>query len=215
MRNFTITTAILALAVTSFNVSTAFAATDPLSALFTTPPTQSTTTNTPPANTTTQPVNTTTTKTTTPTPNKTNTALPIVENVTTEIGANSITISWGKVTGADNYTVYYGEKSAQGGEYENAIVAGDVTTYEIKNLQAGATYYLAVTAENKANQIGSKFYSKELTASLPVAEAITTQKPTEGLHGSAPKVAKLPQSGPEALVMILAALGGAYALRRK
>ena len=74
------------------------------------------------------------------------------------IFAASAVLSWSPpTTNADGtelndlagYRVYYGTES---GNYSESIVVGNVVTYEVNNLSAGATYYFATSAYNTAGK---------------------------------------------------------------
>lgn len=236
MQNTTRILAVLLLTVIGTSTSIALAqSTDPLSLIFT-PPAATTTTE---ASATTSTTNTQSNTTTTTgsavssaTPAAAIADLPTVENVIAKASGTSINLIWDAVNGADNYTIYYGDTSTKnGGTYAATVVAGNVTTFEIKDLTPGTTYYLAVTAENTKEKIGSKFYSTESVVTLDAASPAPTepeQTPAtpitsteteetalpEGMHGSAPKMKKLPQSGPEVALIALLASAGAYLTRK-
>ena len=81
--------------------------------------------------------------------------------------AASAVLSWDSpTTNADGtllndlagYKIYYGTGS---GNYSESIDAGNVVTYEVDNLSAGATYYLAITAYDTADNESQ--YSDEIS----------------------------------------------------
>ena len=62
-------------------------------------------------------------------------------------GNGTATLSWTAVAGATGYRVLYG---AAPGQYTASAEAGVATSYTVKGLTDGATYYFAVEAENAA-----------------------------------------------------------------
>lgn len=201
------------LLTTAVSLNLAAAATDPLADILTNPPAATDdTTSSAPAPSTPSPTDASTTS-------SAPTALEAVANVTIQSTDGKVSLAWDAVADADNYTIHYGQASIATGDYAALKPVGNVTTYTFDGLAAG-TYYFAVTAENIGKQIGSAYFSKEVSATLGDAAVASTaptgeQKSTETLHGSAPKLPNaLPQSGPEVAIIVLAVTSGAYVFRR-
>lgn len=79
----------------------------------------------------------------------------------------SASLSWDAVTEepVDGYKVYMGTAS---GEYGTPIDVGDQTSHTVTDLEAGNTYYFAVTAHNAA---GESDFSNEVSKEIPAEEA--------------------------------------------
>lgn len=92
-----------------------------------------------------------------------------VENVKAVAGDKLVKLSWDASTdnvGVKGYRIFYGTTSVSGAEtsYTNGpIDAGNVLTYEIKNLENDKTYYFAITAYDAAGN-ESEYYSLEASA---------------------------------------------------
>ena len=73
--------------------------------------------------------------------------------------AAQVTLSWdaSSSTGVSGYRVFYGTASLN---YPNYTDIGTQTSYTLANLNAGTTYYLAVSAKNSSGQISN--YSNEV-----------------------------------------------------
>jgi len=69
--------------------------------------------------------------------------------------ATSLNLSWDANTEDDlaGYKVYYGTSS---GNYGEPIDAGNVTVYELEELNEGITYYIAITAYDTSNNESEK-----------------------------------------------------------
>jgi hypothetical protein len=84
-----------------------------------------------------------------------------------------ITLSWDASTdnvAVTGYKIFYGTQSvseSSASYTQGPVDAGNVLTYDIKNLEAGKTYYFAVTAYDAAGN-ESEFYSNEASAA-PIA----------------------------------------------
>jgi hypothetical protein len=114
-----------------------------------------------------------------------------VENVKAKAGDKSITLSWDAATdnvGVKGYKIFYGTASVASDTASytlGPIDAGNVLTYDVKDLENGKTYYFAVTAYDAANN-ESEFYSSEVSATpAPAGAAATT---TDANDKTAPKV---------------------------
>jgi len=160
------------------------------------------------------------------TPTVTSAYLVDVVGITATAVAGGAELSWDAVEGADAYTIHYGPVSvydAAGGTYSSTIELDNVTSYTATGLTAGTPYFFAVTAENLVNGTGSEFYSDEVSVTPlvagaapvaePVASSTTVTVAAEPLHGAAP--ATLPQSGPLTGALLVSAIAGAYAWRRR
>jgi fibronectin type 3 domain-containing protein len=71
------------------------------------------------------------------------------------------TLTWDPETSVAGYKVYSGTSS---NAYGAPVDVGNVTTFQIVNLQSGKTYYFAVTAYNSSGESG---YSNEASKSIP------------------------------------------------
>jgi hypothetical protein len=73
--------------------------------------------------------------------------------------AAQVTLSWdpSSSTGVTGYRVFYGTASLN---YTNYMDIGTQTSYTLSNLNAGTTYYMAVSAKNSSGQISN--YSNEI-----------------------------------------------------
>jgi hypothetical protein len=97
------------------------------------------------------------------------------QGVASGVSDVNITLSWKANTESDlsGYKVYYGNSSRS---YSPSIPAGNVTSYTVDNLEAGKTYYLAVSAlDSAANESG---YSLEVVQTIPSADG--GAPPSEG-----------------------------------
>lgn len=81
--------------------------------------------------------------------------------------AASLLVSWNANGEADlaGYKVYC---STQSGVYGQGVDVGNVTSYSIQSVQAGTTYYVAVSAYDTSNNESEK--SAEVSASIPVSD---------------------------------------------
>ncbi|HOJ13628.1 MAG TPA: fibronectin type III domain-containing protein [Deltaproteobacteria bacterium] len=81
--------------------------------------------------------------------------------------AASLLVSWNANGEADlaGYKVYC---STQSGVYGQGVDVGNVTSYSIPSVQAGTTYYVAVSAYDTSNNESEK--SAEVSASIPVSD---------------------------------------------
>ena len=82
--------------------------------------------------------------------------------------SSQVTLAWdaNNENNLAGYIVYYGTRS---GYYANSIDVGNTTQYTISNLQAGVTYYIAVSAYNTDDYESD--YSQELVYTLPDSES--------------------------------------------
>jgi hypothetical protein len=72
-----------------------------------------------------------------------------------------VTLAWDASTSmVDSYWLYYGTQS---GIYTTRVDVGAVTTYMVSGLTSGATYYFAVTAYDRTDNVESAF-SNEVSA---------------------------------------------------
>lgn len=81
--------------------------------------------------------------------------------------AASIRVSWNPNTDLDlaGYKLYYGTGARN---YTSSVNVGNVTTYQITNLDTGRTYYVAVKAYDNAGN--ESVYSDEVSAYIPVPD---------------------------------------------
>lgn len=107
----------------------------------------------------------------------------LIPNTLQAAAANSVMLQWAANSESDlaGYKVYQGTSA---GVYGQALEVGKVTTYTITNLQAGLTYYFALTAYdlNGNESYPSKEVSKYITdSSLDVTPpSISLTSPTNG-----------------------------------
>ncbi|MFH0834471.1 MAG: fibronectin type III domain-containing protein [Patescibacteria group bacterium] len=104
--------------------------------------------------------------------------LPDVENVAAALADNGAKITWDAVTGADQYTLYYGTTSiaTDGASYENSTLLGNVTEYTLTDLTPETTYYFAVAADDSTGKyLGSFNYSQEVSITTGVATTSASQ----------------------------------------
>jgi len=90
------------------------------------------------------------------------------------LSANDIKFRWQANIEQDleGYNIYCGTQSRS---YGPPIPVGNVTEYLYTNLQAGKTYFVAVTAlDNVGNESG---YSSEITITVPEPGSATTETP--------------------------------------
>ena len=85
----------------------------------------------------------------------------LVTLVITAPASGRATLAWDPETAAMGYKVYSGTSSHA---YGAPVDVGNVTTFQIVNLQSGNTYYFAVTAYNSTGESG---YSNEASKSIP------------------------------------------------
>jgi hypothetical protein len=87
----------------------------------------------------------------------------LVTLMITAPSSGTATLTWDPETdlSVSGYKAYVGTSS---NAYGAPVDIGNVTTYQIVNLQPGTTYYFAVTAYNSAGESG---YSNEVSKSIP------------------------------------------------
>jgi len=112
-----------------------------------------------------------------------------VQNVALAIvNANSIEVSWDKAMDQDagvviGYKIYYGKTSVQKAEdvYESEqVINGDIQKYTIAGLEAGKTYYFAVTAfDDDGNESATYSQEKNIVLSDNPAQTITNEAQTQ------------------------------------
>jgi len=87
----------------------------------------------------------------------------LVTLVITAPASGRATLTWAPETdpSVKGYKVYSGTSS---GAYGAPVDVGNVTTFQIFNLQSGNTYYFAITAYNSAGESG---YSNEVSKRIP------------------------------------------------
>jgi hypothetical protein len=90
--------------------------------------------------------------------------------------ASSLHVTWNANTDSDlaGYKVYYGTQS---NTYGTPVPIVDAASYDIPNVQAGSTYYVAVSAYDSSNNESVK--SAELSAYIPVSD---TTPPTGSVN---------------------------------
>ena len=86
--------------------------------------------------------------------------------VTGNLLAADVNLAWDASTAANlgGYKVYYGQSS---GVYTESVDVGNSTSYSVPGLQAGATYYFAVSAYDLTKTVDSG-YSDEASATVPM-----------------------------------------------
>jgi hypothetical protein len=81
--------------------------------------------------------------------------------LTSHTATAQVTLAWDASTSmVDSYWLYYGTQS---GIYTTRVDAGAVTTYTVSGLTSGETYYFAVTAYDRTDNVESAF-SNEVSA---------------------------------------------------
>ncbi|MDO4380843.1 MAG: fibronectin type III domain-containing protein, partial [Clostridia bacterium] len=95
---------------------------------------------------------------------KLNTATrPVAPSINVRADNKQAKVSWKKVAGANNYTVYYSLK--KNGGFKKLSTAKNSCV--IKNLKPGKTYYFKVVANKKAgNKVISSSYSKTVSVTI-------------------------------------------------
>lgn len=100
---------------------------------------------------------------------------PVISAV--EPGPQRLTISWGAVTHATRYKLYYGTASVS----DNVLNVGNVTSYTLEGLTDGASYQVAVTALNQPTYyIAVTAYDSFAEAERHESEYSTEQEVTLG-----------------------------------
>jgi hypothetical protein len=90
--------------------------------------------------------------------------------LTSYTAAAQVTLAWDASTSmVDSYWLYYG---TQRGTYTTRVDVGTVTTYTVSGLTSGETYYFAVTAYDRTDNVESAF-SNEVSAMLPSSQPRT------------------------------------------
>jgi hypothetical protein len=81
--------------------------------------------------------------------------------------AAPVTLAWNAVStpGVDGYVLYYGDTS---GNYSMSMDVGNYTTAAISGLEAGRTYYFAVTVYDMYDN--ESLYSNEVNYTIPVTD---------------------------------------------
>ena len=92
--------------------------------------------------------------------------------------SSQVTLSWDPNTEENlaGYKIYYGNSS---GHYGSNVDAGNRTSYTIKDLESGKTYYFVVAAYNNSGIESS--YSAEIIhkATVGITSPSLPQNPTE------------------------------------
>lgn len=83
-------------------------------------------------------------------------------NIKTKVSGNDLKVSWDKISGAKNYTVYVSSKATSG--YKK-VATTSKKSYTISNVKSGKSYYLKVVANKK---VKSKTYTGDKTWYLRV-----------------------------------------------
>jgi fibronectin type 3 domain-containing protein len=113
--------------------------------------------------------------------------------VSTSLLTAQIPLSWSASLSSDvtSYNVRYGTSS---GSYSAVTNVGNQTSARVTGLQAGQTYYLAVTAQTAAGS--ESLPSNEISYQVPVAPApvVTLTTPTSGASYSSPATVNLAAS---------------------
>jgi Fibronectin type III domain len=87
--------------------------------------------------------------------------------LTSYTAAAQVTLAWDASTSmVDGYWLYYGTQS---GTYTTRIDVSTVTTYTVSGLTSGETYYFAVTAYDRTDNVESAF-SNEVSALSPSSQ---------------------------------------------
>lgn len=78
---------------------------------------------------------------------------------------SKITLGWDASSSAsvDGYTIHYGSSS---GNYSETIFVGNQTSYTLTGLEAGRTYYIAITSRASGGASESAF-SDEIVVDIP------------------------------------------------
>ncbi len=82
--------------------------------------------------------------------------------------SSQITLAW-DANKEDNLAGYYAYCGTSSGNYTNRIDVGNYTQYTFSNLQAGVTYFFAVTAYN--TDYNASDYSQELIYTVPLPDS--------------------------------------------
>ncbi len=94
------------------------------------------------------------------------------ETMSDQKGSTSLTASGSKITlgwdasssaSVDGYTIHYGSSS---GNYSETIFVGNQTSYTLTGLEAGRTYYIAITSRAAGGTSESAF-SDEIVVNIP------------------------------------------------
>ena len=106
---------------------------------------------------------------------------------TSRVDAMDLKLAWDANSEPDiaGYKIYYGTASRT---YSLFVDIGNMTNYTLKGLQDGTTYYLALTAYNKAG--GESDYSNEITSAS--AAAATTTDPGTSTPSATPGASSTP-----------------------
>jgi hypothetical protein len=95
--------------------------------------------------------------------------------------AAQVTLAWNaSVSMVDGYWLYYGPAS---GSYTARIDVGTATTYTITGLEGDQTYYFAVTAYDRTDNVESPF-SNEVGLTLPSVQPLPAGGGTEAAPGA-------------------------------
>jgi hypothetical protein len=95
--------------------------------------------------------------------------------------AAQVTLAWdASVSMVDGYWLYYGPAS---GSYTARIDVGTATTYTITGLASSQTYYFAVTAYDRTDDVESSF-SNEVGLTLPSTQPLPASGGPEAAPGA-------------------------------
>ncbi|MBF0532546.1 MAG: fibronectin type III domain-containing protein [Candidatus Omnitrophica bacterium] len=88
---------------------------------------------------------------------------PSAPTITLVTGDKQVKVSWGAISTATSYNIYYGTAS---GIYGHPVNVGNVKTYTVTGLDAATTYYFVVSANNASGE-GARSVEKNATTLLP------------------------------------------------
>lgn len=83
-------------------------------------------------------------------------------------------LSWSKSEDPSvvGYKVYYGteprKNNCPSGGYNHAMIAGNATSYTVRNLEAGKTYYFSVTSYNDSKK--ESCFSEEMKKTITISK---------------------------------------------
>jgi hypothetical protein len=89
--------------------------------------------------------------------------------------AGSVSLSWNKIDGANNYIIWYGTTP---GTYQYGAKVGDTQSYTVQGLGAGSYYFIVKAVDPSGNQSGNS--NEVSTGAIAGAPGVAAGTPAAG-----------------------------------
>lgn len=90
-------------------------------------------------------------------------------------GPGSVSLSWSKIDGANNYIIWYGTNP---GSYQYGAKVGDTQSYTVQGLGAGSYYFIVKAVDPSGNQSGNS--NEVSTGAIAGAPGVAENAPAQG-----------------------------------